>query len=43
MGIPMITVRVGLAALYKLIKILMTTSLASVTQASCSKANEFWL
>lgn len=42
MGIPVITVRVGLAALYKFIKILVTTSLASVIQSSCSEANEFW-
>lgn len=42
MGIPVITVRVGLAALYKFTKILVTTSLASVTQGSCSEANEFW-
>lgn len=42
MGIPVITVRVGLAVLYKFTKILVTTSLASVTQGSCSEANEFW-
>lgn len=42
MGIPVNTVRVGLAALYMFIKILMTTLLASVTQGSCSEANEFW-
>lgn len=42
MGIPVITVRVGLAALYKFTKILVTTSLASVTQGSCNEANEFW-
>lgn len=42
MGIPVITVRVGLAALCKFIKILVTTLLAGVTQGSCSEANEFW-